>query len=445
MLLTIQQDIPESKSKDIILSFAKYFVDADFTRLHDILSEDVYIVIFNRERKEGIETVLEYFKNWQIRARDAFECEVRWSAQFSQPELYFTSEKFKQAYIFGIENSKIVRILLTPRSFSAVGFSIDETPYNVGFIKANTLSETEPLPNHNFCPVCGKDSERLNWHKGVIFKNVPDSGKKIGVMVNTSICPDCSIVCEVCPDRTEKFCLTMTLEQQEKANARMTEEQRAEYVDYSMGNKRSLFNSLLTTKTNELSIFGQKFHTLLNQIITDNTPELVFSMLDKLSLTRGNLKLYVASIEAHDIGDESFFYIGDDENPDYKIYKHLKAKPSIEAAWQIYLLSYASTVMPVFWHGGYIVRNYVFDEASLNDYVPLECYDMSGLSRGNLLLPEVNLSPDGRIADVYCTYWNDWKGLIRDHLQITFRRNGKVKLTKIEPLCLFEYECDICF
>lgn len=445
MLLTIQQDIPNSERKDLIVSFAKYFVDADYTSLRDILSEDVYIVIFNRERKEGIETVLEYFKDWQTRAGDSFECEVRWSAQFSQPEVYFTSEKFKQAYIFGIDNSKITRILLTPRSFSAVGFSIDEAPYNVGFIEANAPKETESLPNHYFCPVCGKDSEHLNWHKGVIFKDGPGWGKKTGLMVNASICPECNVVCEVSPDRTEKFCLTMTREQQEKANAKMTDEERAVYVDDSMGNKRPLFKSVLNTRTNELSKFGQKFHDLLNQIITDNTPELVFSMLDKLSLTRGNIKLHVASSDTHDIGDESYFYIGDYENRDYKIYKHLKAEPSIEAAWQIYLLRYASTVMPVFWHGGYIVRNYVFDEASLNDYVPLECYDISGLSRENLLLPEVILSPDGRTADVYCTYWNDWKGLVRDHIQLTFLYDGKVRITEIEPLCLFEYNCGICF
>ena len=100
MLLTIQQDIPNSERKDLIVSFAKYFVDADFTGLRNLLSDDVYIVIFNRERKEGIETVLDYFKDWKERTRDTFECDVRWSAQFSQPELYFTSEKFKQAYIF---------------------------------------------------------------------------------------------------------------------------------------------------------------------------------------------------------------------------------------------------------------------------------------------------------------------------------------------------------
>ncbi len=445
MNLTIQHNIPDSEQKMLVISFARHFVEADFLSLRSLLSDDAYIVIYARERKDGIETVMDYFKDWQSRVGDTFECEVRWSAQFSHPEVYFTSERFKQAYILGIDNAKITRILLTPRSFSAVGFSIDESPYNVGFIQANAPKETEPLPTHFFCPICGKNSELLNWSQGIIFKDGPGRGKKTGVMINASICPDCNIVCEVSPNRTEKFCLIMTREQQEKANAKMTDKQRAEYVDNSMGNKRPLFKVVLKTKTNELSKFGQKFHALLNRIITDNTPELIFSMLNKLSLPHDILKLHVATDETHDVGDESYFYIGDDENRDYKIYRHLKAEPSIEAAWQIYLLHYARTVMPVFWHGGYIVRDYIFDEASLNDYVPLECYDISGLSRENLLLPEVFLSPDGRTADVYCTYWNDWKGLVRDHIQITFLCNGKIRLTEIEPLCLFEYNCGICF
>lgn len=445
MKLTIQHNIPDSFAKDITISFAKLFANADYTGLRNLLSEDIYIVIYNRECKNGIDSVLNYFEEWQNRTGDIFECEVRWSAQFSQPEIYFTSERFKQAYILGIENSKIARILLTPRSFSKVGFSIDEVPYNIGFIDANAPKERTPLANHYFCPICGKDSEYLEWRNGIIFKDGPEWGKKTGLMVNASICQDCNVVCEVTPNRDERLCLAMTREQQMKADAGMTEQERAKYVDNTMGNKRPLTKSVLKSRTNELSKFGQSFHELLDEVVNGATTESVLTYLDKLSIKDEILKLHVAFAKTHDIGDESYFYIGDNENRDYKIYKHLKAEPSIEAAWQIYLLRYASTIMPVFWHGGYIVRNYIFDEASLNDYTPLECYDISGLSRANLLLPEVILSLDGRTANVYCTYWNDWKGLMRDHLQITFLKNGKVKLIEIEPLCLFEYNCGICF
>lgn len=445
MRLTIQQDLPKSKVTDITVSFAKHFVDADFGGLRNMLSDDVFIVLYNKETKYGIDSVLEYFKDWQTRVGDTFECEVRWSAQYSRPEIYFTSEKFKQAYVLGIEDSKIERILLIPRSFSSVGFSIDETPYSIGFIKANAPKDTEPLHDHSFCPVCGKQSEKLNWSNGIIFKQGSYRDKKTGMFVNASICPDCQVVCEVSPDKSVNKILTMTREQQDQADARMTEEERSQYVDNRLGNKKPLFKKPLKSRTNELSMFGQAFHSLLDKVVEDNSVEPVLNYLNKLTLIDGPLKLHVASENTHDIGDESYFYIEDKGERDYKVYKHLKAEPSAEAAWQLYLLNTAQSVMPVFWHGAYIVKDFIFDEATLNDYVPLECYDISGLSREHLLLPEVIMSPDGRTANVYCTYWNDWKGLVRDRLHITFLRNGKVKLTEIEPLCLFEYNCGICF
>ena len=110
MKLVIQSNIPDTASKEITISFAKLFVNAEYSELRKILSEDVYIIIYNRECKYGVEAVLEYFKDWQSRVGDAFECEVRWSAQFSRPEIYFMSDECKQAYILSIDNSKITKI-----------------------------------------------------------------------------------------------------------------------------------------------------------------------------------------------------------------------------------------------------------------------------------------------------------------------------------------------
>ena len=458
MRLTIQQNIPQSRGLDIVVFFAKRFVDADYNSLRDMLSDDVYIVLFNEATIYGIDPVLGYFKDWQTRVGDSFKCEVRWSAQFSHPEVYFTSEKFQQAFILGIDNSKITRILFTPRSFTAVGFSIDETPYNVGFIKANAPKEIPPLDNHFFCPICGRKSENLNWREGVIFKEGPGWGKQTGVFVNASICPKCNVVCKVSPDRNVKKVLSMTWEQQRKADERMTSEELSKYVGNTMGNKKPLFVTPLESRTNELAQIGSSFHSLLAKVVKNGSVKEVLDFLDHLSfkskfpLGDNKLKLHVASAECYSSGDESFFYMGDFDNRDDKLYKRLLAEPSVDAAWQIYLLFTSSTVMPVFWHGGYIVRDYIFDEASINNVEegfngvkPLECFDLRGLSKAGLLLPEVIMSSDGRTADVYCTYWNDWKGLVRDHIHILFLKNGKVKLTQIEPLILFEYDCGILF
>ena len=168
-----------------------------------------------------------------------------------------------------------------------------------------------------------------------------------------------------------------------------------------MGNKKPLFVTPLDTRTNELvAQIGSSFHSLLAKIVKNGSVKEVLDFLDQLSfkskfpLGDNELKLHVASAECYSSGDESFFYIGDFDNRDDKLYKRLLAEPSVEAAWQIYLLFTSSTVMPVFWHGGYIVRDYIFDEASINNIVagfdgekPLECFDLRGLPKANLLLP----------------------------------------------------------
>ena len=236
MRLTVQHNIPTSNLKRDVVKFAKYFTQGDFTNLRKILANNVFIILYNKGRIEGVDSVIDYFKDWLSRVGDTFACEVRWSAQFSQPEIYLNSDKINQAYIIEIQDSKIRRILLTPRSFSKIGFSIDEIPYNVGFIEANAPKEIEPIANHYFCPICGKNSEQLEWRTGIIFKDGPGWGKKTGLMINASICRECNTVCEVSPDRSVKHILSMTLEQQRKADEGMTAEELSHYVGNTMGN-----------------------------------------------------------------------------------------------------------------------------------------------------------------------------------------------------------------
>ena len=458
MKLEIQNNIPESSLKEQIVSFAKNFTEENFLDLRKNLADDAYILLYNREKITGADSVIDYFKDWLSRVGNSFDCEVRWSAQFSQPEIYFISDKINQAYILEIQDSRIKRILLTPRSFSKIGFSIDEVPYNVGFIEANAPKEIEPVTNHYFCPICGRNSEQLEWRTGIIFKDGPGWGKKTGLMINASICGECNTVCEVSPDRSVKHVLSMTLEQQRKADEGMTAEELSHYVGNTMGNKKPLSVTTLDSHTNELSKIGLSFHSVLNKAVKDHSAKEVVLFLDKLSFDvklpykDSEIKLHIASNDVNSMGDESYFYFGDEPDIDKKLHKKLKADSSVEAAWQIYLLFTSSTIMPVFWHGGYIVRDYIFDEASINNIEagfngekPLECFDLRGLSKANLLLPEVLMSADGRTADVYCTYWNDWSGLVRDHVQISFLKNGSVNLTQIEPLILFEYDCGILF
>ncbi len=65
----------------------------------------------------------------------------------------------------------------------------------------------------------------------------------------------------------------------------------------------------------------------------------------------------------------------------------------------------------------------------------------------NLLLPFVTTEkdePSNRyIAHVYCCYWNEWKGLIREHTKIVINKNVVESFESDDDFVLYEYDCGI--
>lgn len=105
----------------------------------------------------------------------------------------------------------------------------------------------------------------------------------------------------------------------------------------------------------------------------------------------------------------------------------------------------APTIMPVFWHGGYIRRTFIFEVEDLEKIKAIEDYDFTTLAMDDILLPIVNLSPDRKFADVYCTYWNDWEGLIREHVRVFFNEDGSAEVSPADKFEYYKYDCGICF
>ena len=46
-----------------------------------------------------------------------------------------------------------------------------------------------------------------------------------------------------------------------------------------------------------------------------------------------------------------------------------------------------------------------------------------------------------KTAYIHCCYWNDWKGLIRETVQIDFENNKVTKIETIKTVTLMEYHC----
>ena len=165
----------------------------------------------------------------------------------------------------------------------------------------------------------------------------------------------------------------------------------------------------------------------------------------------GILKIYFAQ-ENVGIGDNSWFYIDTGHS-----IKALKKRVLIEkvgaacsemSAWQIYLLTTASTILPAFWHGNYRNRQYVFsksDISNLSGFFDENIFSKVDVSNiADDILPGVELI--GNKAKVRCCYWNDWKGLVRETVSINFNDRKRIHINKeIESEILYKYDCGIRF
>ena len=152
--------------------------------------------------------------------------------------------------------------------------------------------------------------------------------------------------------------------------------------------------------------------------------------------------------EQEGMGDESNFYVyGKDNVEDKDLLKYIHAEETAMGAWQVYLLMTSPTLLPTFWHGGYIRRKFILEERDLYDIESLSTYDLSALMTQDMLYPSVEIKRNADImtADVFCCYWSEWGGLIRDHIEMQIQ-NGKV--TSYEDkgaFVVYKYDCGILF
>lgn len=208
---------------------------------------------------------------------------------------------------------------------------------------------------------------------------------------------------------------------------------------------------------------GQDYLKVIEKIVKDiNQPDksYLFETLDCMQLEEGySLGLRLA--EHKGMGDESWFFtyqkhIGPEEylnKLDFITAKfedrlqldHIFVQKTEMGAWQAYLYSIAITLLPVYWHGGYIMRKYVFmldDLANIfidaNSEALLHLRDFQGR-----VSPEVMIQGDK--ATIQVCFWNEWRGLVRDTVEIRFEGNRVVSFECVKTEVLIEYNCGILF
>ncbi len=146
---------------------------------------------------------------------------------------------------------------------------------------------------------------------------------------------------------------------------------------------------------------------------------------------------YIKSVESGNFMAPLYKYY--DFSPIYDIYQHLFVDWSEMGVWQAYLLSKATALLPVIWHGGYGKKIFLFSKNDIFKYKTL-CY-----RKINLDDLDDNLSPkitiEGNTATVSCCFWNNWKGLYRETQKIIYK-NGKVEFIGDSQIhVLYAYDC----
>lgn len=400
MNVFVDGNMPDAGEKGMAVGVAVRMAEAlekaDLVELEGLVAEECVLVTRGKGSRKGKEAVVSYLKGWLEAFGERVYLKVKWLPYSGSPGILLkpVEREGESVILLRVEAGKIANIAFATSDFKSPPFFYNELPFNIEFVKANAPKMAEPLENQLFCPRCGAPSEVLSWREGVVYQ--VRRGVKCGALSFFSYCERCKRVVEMARNRKWKYVLTLTPEQEERALRTLTLEQRAEYMDGSFGNKKPKKDFKLDSKTNELGEFGEKFFGFVESEI-----------------------------------------IGNGKNPS------ITCRPSIESAWQVYLLSRAENMLPTFWHGAYRSKMLIFNEAAVNDIKPLRIYDTSALSENNLLLPEVTLSEDGKAADVRCTYWNDWQGLVREHVRVHFHYDGRVEVEEREGWVLVEYNCGI--
>lgn len=185
--------------------------------------------------------------------------------------------------------------------------------------------------------------------------------------------------------------------------------------------------------------------SILYQKIEKELYNNLMPVLDKLSLPN-NCKLEIELAKEIGIGDKSKLYIDQNGIYDTKIWEYIIVEDSPMGAWQAFLLHSAWRLLPMFWHGGYDRRTYIY---STND-----CHNMKFMREEHSYpikkhLMAIDLSPEvvkkSNKYYISVCYWSDWGGLKRELLEITIIENKVSDIFEVDTEVLMPYNCGILF
>lgn len=210
---------------------------------------------------------------------------------------------------------------------------------------------------------------------------------------------------------------------------------------------------------NALSKMGKDYHSWISAHVDgyiEENPFDLLSELNKLSLDVSLLYSLTPTMSHHvgtthqkmsGMGDHTGFLLyWKNEINEEALLRYIRMEMSEQGAWQLYLLKTTPCIMPTYWHGEYMKRKFIFEEYDLYGIDALNDYDLTGLITCPIIWPSVSLeypAEDSVVAHVFCCYWNDWKGLIREHVKMTLKDGRVEKYENLDDFVIYKYHCGI--
>lgn len=197
----LEPNMPDYIYKTVAIAFAKTFALRDISFIKTFVNDGTCLTLYKKDELSGRQRILDYFTDWIDRAATDnlnVKVTVQWQPNQCRPAAYIKPDGYKEmVLLFRVQNDELADIVFAPsllQDFGCMFHDLDQPPYSVEFISNLLGDDEETQGNHLPCPICGTDSNLIDWYKFHIPMGIHDYAGEV------SICPDCKKVVELVPN-----------------------------------------------------------------------------------------------------------------------------------------------------------------------------------------------------------------------------------------------------
>ena len=182
----------------------------------------------------------------------------------------------------------------------------------------------------------------------------------------------------------------------------------------------------------------------IKEYVNDKKYDKIFSLLDCISLPNG-AKFGIAEANwDYPISKPFVSFISGEEDND--VFKYLIVKDTPMGAWQACLLYKLWHNLPLFDHSCYNHRTYINHSSEITDVHSIQKNDDDYIHHVLEKLEPIQtiISQNGNKYYIERHYWNDWEGLVRELVEVSFE-NNTVSIFDVESTVEVKHDCGIRF